>query len=311
MIDFKEGNLNPVIEKSFNVAVHYLRSVHQRIFKLMNYNESSIEDLAIDAITPLFTSNGNSELPFKTAFNNWSPSIETEKEFLFFLGKVVSKRVEQHIAYLLKESDPLFSTILNSLNYLIKKNGHTKTKYLGKVYIIESGTKKINGKVITDEVFNSIPASQFTENKKFLQNIFYYIKTETDFFPAIPVNALVFRFKELKSSGYNFEEKIESPARTYELIEFVRKGLSAAEAKLYNTYVAHEKLAKKEAQKFIKALKDISEDLMKGGVSPGLYGYLKPYFDDLSAEEYRKKYHNKLEYLFKVMRNTIADELKK
>ncbi|MDO8550671.1 MAG: hypothetical protein Q7S39_11055, partial [Ignavibacteria bacterium] len=266
------------------------------------------EDLAIDAIATLFTKD---DLPIKKAFDNWQPPIKTEEEFLFFLNKVVANRVEQHITQLLKESDPLFPTILNSVNYLIKKNGNAKTKYLGSIYIIESGANKISGKIINRESFDLIPAEQFSESKILLQNLFFYIKTETDFFPAIPLNVLVYRFKELKTSGYIFNDKVESPVRTYEINEFVKKGLAAVEGKLRGTYVANSKLTKNDAQKFFKALKDISEDLKDGGVNSGLYEYLKPYYEDLSVEDYKEKYHNILEYLFKVMRNTIAEELKK
>jgi len=311
MFEFNEGNLNPGIERSFKIAAQYLRSIHQRVCKLLNYNESTIEDLAIDSVAPLFLKNGGFELPVIRAFNNWQPPIKTDEEFTFFLNKVVANRVEQHITQLLKEADPLFATLLNSVSYLIRKNGHAKTKYLGKVYIIETGTKKITGKVIDQDSFNLIPASHFSEDKSLLKNLFFYLKTETEFYPAIPLNAFVYRFKELKSSGYAFSEMTESPERTYELNEFVRKGLIAVEGKLRATYVAYNKLSKKEAQKFFKALKDISEDLLNGGVKPGLYEYLKPHFDDLTIEVYKKKYHYILEYLFKIMRSTIADELKK
>jgi len=311
MFEFKEGNLNPNIEKSYKIAVQYLHSIHHRFYKLLNYNESTIGDLAIDAIASLFIKNGNDDLPIKKAFDNWQPPIETEVEFSFFLNKVVANRVEQHITQLLKEADPLFSTILSSVNYFIKKNGNAKTKYMGSIYIIESGLKKINGKIINQEAFDLIPASQFSEDKRFLQNLFFYIKTETDFFPAIPLNALVYRFKELKTSGYTFNEKVESPARTYELNEFVNIGLVAAKSKLSEAYISKRKLTKDDAQKLFNALKDIGEDLKNDGVKQGLYEYLKPYFEDLSFEDYKKKYHNILEYLFKVMRSTIADELKK
>jgi len=311
MFEFKEGNLNPNIEKSYKIAIQYLRLIHQRIYNVLNYNENTIEDLAIDAIASLFIKNGNDDLPIKKAFDNWQPPIKTEEELSFFLNKVVANRVEQHITQLLKEADPLFSTILSSVNYFIKKNGNAKTKYMGSIYIIESGLKKINGKIINQEAFDLIPASQFSEDKRFLQNLFFYIKTETDFFPAIPLNALVYRFKELKTSGYTFNEKVESPARTYELNEFVNKGLVAAKSKLSEAYISKRKLTKDDAQKLFNALKDIGEDLKNDGVKQGLYEYLKPYFEDISIEDYKKKYHNILEYLFKVMRSTIADELKK
>lgn len=311
MLEFGEGNLNSIIELSYKVAEYYLRTVHQENCKILNYTEDEIRDIAIDAITPLFTKEGNNVLPIINAYNNWHPVIETEEELKFFINKVVSTRVEQHITKSLKETDPLFDTIFNSINYLVRRSGNGKTKYIGNIYLTESGTKKIDGKAIDREAFCSIPGSHFSDDRNLLQNLFFYLKTETEYSAAIPLIALVLKFKELKSSGYNFVEKVEVPVKTYKLEEFVNRGLIAAKDKLDLAYVRKKKLSKDEGQKLFDALKNMSNDLKNGGVITGLYEYLKLQFNDLSAEEYKRKYHNIIEYLFKVMRVAIANELKK
>jgi hypothetical protein len=310
MFEFNEGNLNSVIERSFKIAIFYLRSVHPRNYKFLDYNEDTIKCLAIDAITPLFTSTGN-VLPVKEAFDNWHPAIETEEEFSFFINKIVSNKVEQHITKLLQQKDPLYDTIYNSINYLIRKNRKGKTRYIGTVYLTESGTKKINGKVINNESFDLIPGSKFSDDRNLLQNIFFYLRTETEFFPAVPLNALVHRFKELKTSGYNFVEKAEAPVKTYIIQEFINKGLITAKDKLDTAFIRKKKLEKDDAQRIFDALKNLGEALKDGGVSTGLFEYLKPHFENLSEENYKRKYKSVLEYLFKVMRVTIANELKK
>lgn len=308
MIEFIEGNLNSSIEQSIKIAVHYLSSNHQRIYKLINLNENTIKDMAIDAVASLFISEGNDKLPIKKAFDNWHPSIKTVEEFNFFLQKVVAKRTEQHISRILRESDPLFSTILDSINYLIKKNHYGKTRYMGAIYIIESNSKKINGKVLSNDIIYSIPCTYFSSDKNMLRNLFEYLKTETDFFPAIPRNALIIRFKELKSAGFCIEDTVESYAKTYEFSEFINISLKEAKNKL-ESYISKKKLSEPDAEKMFEALKDLSEDLKNGGINPGLYEYLSPHFQNLTIEDYKRKYHNIFEYLFKVIRNNIAHEL--
>ncbi|HSP88445.1 MAG TPA: hypothetical protein VLN45_09955 [Ignavibacteriaceae bacterium] len=311
MLDFKEGDLNPYIEKSYKIALQYFRSINKKVYKLLNYNENTIEDLALDAIAPLFTKDGNFELPIKNSYNNWDPVIETEEELTFFLNKTVANRVEQHLTILFKESDPLFATIFSSVTYLIRKNRNAKTKYFGKIYIIESGLKKIEGKVITEEDFNLLPAAHFKESDLLLRNLFFYLKTETDFFPAIPLNALVLKFKELKSSGSSFEEKVEMPvSKRYELRDFVEMGIAAAQKRISISLMRKRRLSKDDVQNLFKALQKAGEDLLNGGVNP-MFDYLKPYYEDLTMKTYVEKYHKTLEYMFKVMRNTIADELRK
>jgi hypothetical protein len=309
MIDFNEGKLNSTIEKSFKIGVRYLSLVKKRFYNFLETNNHSIEDSALDAITSLFIKDGTGNLPIRKAYDNWKPPIKTEEEFNFFLHKIVANRIEQHISKLLRESDPLFNSILNSVNYLIKKNGYRKTKYFGVIYIVETGTAKISNKVISPDVFYLIPALYFYNDKNLLRNLFSYLKEETNFFPAIPLNALILKYKKLKSSGFYYPDKIDSCAKTFELNESLKKGLAAAKNKLDNSYVKKKKLTEEESQKIFNALKDICEDLVNGGVNPGLYEYLKPYYCEISMEDYKVKYHNIIEYLFKVMKSKIAEKL--
>jgi|SRR5690554_3452391 len=311
MFDFNEGNLNSIIEKSIKISLKYLSRIHQRVYKLLNVNEIQMRDLAVDAVSSLFISDGQDSLPIKKAFDNWQPAITTEEEFSFFLHKVVTNRTEQHISKVLKETDPPFNVILNSMNYLIKKNRYGKTKYFGAVYIIQNNSIRISGKVINLDEFDKIPAEYFKDEKNILKNIFTYLVNETNYFPAIPLNALILRYKEIKSTDYSFSEIINNPAEDYEFNDSIKNCLREVKEKLYNSYVIKNKLTEDEAGSLYKALEDMTEDLKDGGINPGLYEYLKPYFEGLSVEDYKAKYHNILEYLLKVMKINIIQEIQK
>ncbi|MDP3831340.1 MAG: hypothetical protein Q8Q47_08725, partial [Ignavibacteriaceae bacterium] len=96
-------------------------------------------ELAIDAIAPLFERNENGELiQLIKAFNNWSPKIEAEEQAIFFLNRLVAKSTEKYASELLRQSDPFFSKILDSVNYLINKNGYIKKLIIGTTYIVEN-----------------------------------------------------------------------------------------------------------------------------------------------------------------------------
>jgi len=51
------------------------------------------------------------------------------------------------------------------------------------------------------------------------------------------------------------------------------------------------------------------EDLMNGGINPGLYNYLSPYMKDLNNEMYKQNYHNIIEYLLKSTKAHIAENI--
>lgn len=58
------------------------------------------------------------------------------------------------------------------------------------------------------------------------------------------------------------------------------------------------------------ALNNIAIDLQDGGINIGLHKYLLDQFENASFEDYKQKYQNVFEYLFKVLKKEIACQLK-
>jgi len=210
---------------------------------------------------------------------------------------------------LFKEQDPFFAKILDSVNYLIKKGGYKKVSYFGKRYIVQSTYDEIKSKVIGQDSFDKLPCSLFQNRKTLLAGIFNCIENETEFFPAIPLNALVKMLKNLNNSDYKIKESVLDYSFNFDADELVYLGLSSAVEKLRDSYTTKGKLSECESQSFRMALKDMAEDLKDGGITRGLYDYLNQHITDLKKNEYQNKYHNILEYLLKVMKNTIREKL--
>jgi len=305
-----QSNLNVLIENSFRISRIYLYAKRLKIYKDINGGVSRFQDLAIDAITPLFCKDSAEQvLPIVREFNSWQPPIKTEDDALYFLNKIISGRVEQHISHLFKEQDPFFAKILDSVNYLIKKGGYKKVGYFGKRYIVQSTCEEIKGKVIDQDLFEKLPSSLFQKRKSFLADIFDYLENETDFFPAIPLNALVIRLRNLNNNNLKIRDNINDTSSNFDINELVSLGLGSALEKLNESYTSKGKLSECESQSFRMALMNMAEDLKDGGVNRGLYDYLKQHLIDLEKDVYQNKYHNILEYLLKVMKNTIREKL--
>lgn len=305
-----QQSVNNLVEICFKIALNHLRFNYKKVQRIILRDEISLEDIAIDSITSLF----ERDQPgcFKNIlepFNSWEPPIKTEEEALFFLTKLVQKRADQHISHLLRESDLLFSKLADSVNYLLKKYSYRKTSYFGTIFIINSETENISGKTIPIEEFEKLPAKLFTGKKNFLQNIFLYLNSETSYVSAIPFNALIHKLKELNIALYNISESTTEQNDNIEINSIVAQALNKTIQKLDDTYISKEKLSMDEGEKFRKALMDISRDIKDGGVNPGLYKYLLAHIQALDEETYKQKYHNILEYLLKVLKQNIADEL--
>ncbi len=302
--------LNSIVEMSYQIALKYLRYHQRKVSGLLNREEISIQELAVDSIANLFIQDENGNLiNLISAFNNWQPPIKTEEEVNFFLNKIVSARVEQNIFKILKEEDPFFSKLLDSVNHLIKQSGFCKIHYLGKTYIAETKQEVFSKSFITLEEFDNLPSELFIQKKFLLTSLLNHLRLETEFNAAIPLNDLIYRLKHINFSDYLSVDSENIISQRFELRDIIDSGFNVASDKLTN-YLNKGKLNQQEIDAIKDALKEMIIDLSNGGVSPGLYGYLKPHINNLSEEDYWKKYHNILEYLLKVMKNRIAEVLK-
>ena len=82
-LDRKE--VNYLIEKSYKISFSFIRS--KQGLKLNNYIDeiTSLEDLAMDAIVPLFVKNSAGELGIHRSLINWNDSLNTEADADYFL----------------------------------------------------------------------------------------------------------------------------------------------------------------------------------------------------------------------------------
>jgi len=302
--------LNSLIETCQKIALSYLHCNYRKIYKFLQNEELSFEEFALDAIVPLFVREKEDQnISIQTTFNNWQPAIKTEEDALYFLNKIVASRIEQHIYALLKEEDPFFSKILDSVNYLIKTQGYKKSRVMGKTYIIKSDAEISDTLFISQPEFENLPAHLFRDKKKLFSNLLNYFQTETKFVSAIPLNDLVYKLKHINFSEYVVLESSETIRKQFEMDEIVDFALRSALKKLENSYTVKSKINELESNSLKSALIDISEDMKNGGIRPGLYDYLSPYIKDLSKEAYKDNYHNILEYLVRVTKSVIADNL--
>ena len=304
-----QKDINRIIEKSQQIALVYLYSIMHKYKKILKFDDSSLGDTAVDSIVPLFKQNQKGEFyNLMHAFKNWKPPVDSESDALFFLNRIIANRVEQQIVQLMRENDPFFAKILDSVNYLIKKEGYLKVNHFGTWLIVESDGKKISKKVINSDVFADLPNNLFFDRKKFLKNIFGYLREKTDFYPAIPIIPLVNKLKNINLIHYNNENTLDFFLQEIDIDHCINTGLRNALNKLEKTYVFKNKLNAQEAGKFEMTLTDIARDLINGGSNGTLFEYLKVHFESLEMDEYMRKYRNVLEYLVKTMKASIIEE---
>ncbi len=305
--DISQTDLNRFIEKLIQIALRFVKYNSGRIKKLTNDSSSFLDDIAVDSIVPFFTRNqSDGELFIISRFTSWEPEITTEEEAKYFLLKTISLSVNQRINTLLKEYDPFFSKILDSVNYFIKSQNFNKINIAGKIYITEPGIDADKCRFADKELLYNTPAGLITNKKEMLPSLFSYFRKIYSTPAAIPLYDLIYRIKEINLSG-EISDRVLGTGEKLEVKEIIDKGLAIVSLKAAESYVKTGKLCDDEFIKITEALKLIGNDLMDGGINPGLYHYLCETMPGLTKNDYEVKYHNIFEYIVKLYRQQLAE----
>lgn len=294
-------------------ALSILSNSYKYELSRLSFLSITLSDLAVDSITPLFIKDKSGELPIRIALLNWNKEITDDASAYYFLNKIISNRIEQEIAKKLKEADPFFGKILRSINHLVDTNRIKKTTWFGIAYLIEPETESIKQKPIESEVLESFPSALFQgTNLNVITALFKYLKNETDFFPAIPLNALIRKIKHVNGSflqQVNYSSVQESIEEKINVEKITASSLIRIHEHLDKFYLSKGKFNGKETAIFKSVLAELANDLKDGGISRGLYEYLFPHMNDLSKQDFYKKYHQPMDYLLRLLRKEIAARL--
>ena len=299
--------LNQLINTSFSIAKTYLRVKYFSATDPKLGWSDNIDDIAMDAIVPLFVINGSNKLGILKALENWKSGIKDDSDALFFLTRVVWKRVEQTVVKLIKTRDPIFGKIHKNLSTCISNNPFQKINYLGKTFIVREGVKEITGLIIPEKEFEKLPTYLFEKKQhKLCNGLLDYLEKETQYFPAIPMNELVKKIKTLY-----FASKIpENPDAAIDAVpayidDIFQISINKIKDKLYNHYLKKGKLTEDECDTILKTFYTISQEMKNGGLNHSLYEYLLLHKPALTKNDFYDNYHGILNYLLGELKKNI------
>ncbi|MFZ1289599.1 MAG: hypothetical protein WAR79_05900 [Melioribacteraceae bacterium] len=301
--------INLLVEYSSKIAISFLKTNYKSKINYRLYYQDTIEDIAIDSIVPLFIKNNSGVLGLKRSLENWTTPIDTEEESNFFLSKIIWKRTDQALTNSLKEKDPFFEKILKTLSLCVTKNNLRKLRYFGTVYIVQDNLAELDSNLIKYESFKNIPSEIFGFKQIVLfDKLFEYLKTKTEFTPAIPLNLLIKRIKEYhleKSKIEEIEYTTEDNSFIYD--EILKLGLNSIQEKIDTFYIPNERVTKDDAELLMTSFEDIAKDMLNGGMSGSLFDYLKFRKNTLTSEQFYKNYHTVMNNLLKNLKIKLVE----
>ncbi len=300
--EIKTREINQLIEFAVKTSKGVLLSKYRhKISKGINTN-NELNDIAIDAVVPLFVTNGNGdEISLLRSLRNWKNPVKTESDAQYFFFKIICSRVEQTVTLILKDRDPIFSKIFTTLNTCISNNNFKKLNFLTTVYIVDSKVESLCTPLIQEEEFMLLDSKLFNAKQfKLINGLLEYIEQENIYFPAIPFNLLVKRIKQL---NYNYFSKSEvyTPKHFSQLPfidQVVDQELEHLKKILEVKYYSLNKLSVSEYCAMVNAFEDIAVDMKNGGIKGGLFSYFEAHYKNISNTEFYSNYHGIMNYLY-------------
>lgn len=307
-----QQGLNLLIKVSYKLAVFKVKKNINKIFNLNRRWDLSVEDIAVEGISGLFVKNSKRNmLNIRYSLVNWDERISDNTEALFFMNKAVGLSVEQCINKLIRDSDPSFARVLDTVNYAIRRYNYNKVDYFGVWYIVHNSTGQITGNTIDYDEFNNIPLDLSSSKRDILSYLCGYISDCTNYFPAIPLNPLIERILGYsQNSTAEIEFATPSDFGRLSIDNIIQNSLAITEKKLKKTYIDSGKISPFEGETVFSAIKDIAFDLREGNTIWQLSDYIKAHKEDLTKEEYREKYQFVIEYLVKMFKQMLLKKLK-
>lgn len=309
--DLKREELNFLITKSYQISSSFLKTKFKSNLHFLKSEDHSIDDIAMDAIVPLFIKNNYGQLGIYKSLSKWKDPLITQADANYFLSRIIWRRVDQTVTKVFKERDPIFEKILKTIKVCIQNNNFERVRYFGTVLVVQNTESSLLGKIIDENSFNQIPEHYFgLRQTELLNKLFEYIITETNFRPALPLNMLVKRVKLYHSNRLAPKNDfVDSSEDSLVLNDLIKSGLKDVKQKLEVYYVSNNKLSKDEAELIYASFDNISKDMLNGGIKDSLFFYLSDYDKTLTRELFYAKYHHIMNYLLSLLKNNIAEKI--
>ena len=307
-----QKEFNSLINFAISTALSFLKI--KRSYKYFNLTDDvqSLSDIASEAIVPLFVKAENGKLGIINSYEHWLKPINKEADAAFFVYKIVISRVEQTIPIKLKEQDPFFGKILNTVSTTLRSDEFTRVSYLGTNYITYLNNKNLmNRNIIPNDEFDRLPLQLFLQRqKKLVQGVLSFIEKKTEYFPAIPLNHFIKKIKNVLLSDFpTISTASQHTSDALFIKDMFNKCLSQIKNDILTKYVNTNKLTLTEGNAITKSFEIIITDLQNGGMHGGLFSYVKEQIPELDSDEFYTKYHGIVNHLLRILKKYLLERM--
>ncbi|MEZ5358837.1 MAG: hypothetical protein R3F48_08390 [Candidatus Zixiibacteriota bacterium] len=290
-----------------------------RLHAAAREQETSIENLAISIIGPLFSSMGGDSQLLK-GLRDAIPDSDITL-FLRFQS-VVIRTASQELFHRWSENDALSARLWRSLHRIVKKDHRIATFPIDNPEWISlasvNNLRKDLPPVNHDEIVKIIcgRGQDWRSLSELIVNILADVEKSPDTQNTVRIEMLFSALRETmrESKANEIANEIVSnnndPILSLASNRAIKQAIQKSQVRLLK-YRSQGKLTNDMIEAFRMALTDLIEDSADGGPAQSYFEYLRSHKLELTIEEYRQILKTRFEYMAELIQRDFLDEMKR
>ncbi len=331
--------------------LRFLQNSRQRSVLLADDGQTSMDQLAIDCIAHLFRRDeDNNFVEFRQYFVPFleAPAENANIQLFIQLKRLIIGAVKQELSRIFRQRDPEGAKILRNIRNAIRNSNdllfaenmaHTlvfSAENIGDPNLFQkmaTGEMTIHHEEVRRALRRDLPLmplpelaemylarfSSFFKYPTFVRRLLQIVRENSNYANYLLLEDIVYVGRSFKNKQVSLwssleEAKVEGPEASYydrKLREFVEMMAENVQQIVDSKYGAKNRFSPETLTAFRKALNDFVEDFINRRNTPSYFDLLRRYLPEMSREDYREKYRHAFEYLARVVREEISQEIVK
>jgi hypothetical protein len=282
-------------------------------------------DVVHDCLADLFRRDEKGDFPqIRTFFDHQIGKLETcsDEEILIELRGLVFGKVKNSLIRIYSEVDPALARILRNLKSALERTRlFDQITRFGEMCLVPRDVDlllecpPIPHEFLQQEltrvalVHDNVP--------EMIRKLHGVISRQGQFQRALPLVSTALLFKEILMLGWETEQEVsdftEEKMDLENIVKMAERVCSKLRADMYSTYVKKGKRTEEEFERYIRAVKTILVNSLLNQETNGrsYFELLSREFPGLTKNSYDRKHRTVLEYLAKLGRERMREEMRK
>lgn len=320
--DAPPGSINEFIFLCRKIALVHLRRKIGNGHLSLDFFHTTLDDLALDTIADLFNRDEEGRfIQLQAYFEGLSIEESSEENLLTHTRRLVCSRVNQNLFRLYQEIDPSLGKILRNVklavgalqSFVVVERFNEQCIVPGMCETLEH-LPKIERTDLEQEMH--LRANGTESIPSLLAKLSQYLREQTDRSRIISLMDVAITFRSVYSSKH--EGALEEPHQGDHLVEnearvIIESVCRTTKDELQERYVEKQKVETAMYENYFKVIQQtmVSQIIGRNGEGDSLFESLRAFVPDLAREEYNKRHKSKLEYLARLTRKRVTEQLKK